>query len=154
MTQVQIVLICSVFAFGSIGNAFASDRCQSPTGRWSGSKAGIKLRFVFDANGSYTYSASEGNDPITEHTGKYKSSRTGNPTWPCRIVLTPDPSTVKTQNQPGLSQMRKLMLFDDTEREYRVDDNDKYRGTQGQPALQFKDIELGNSSSGQWSIER
>ena len=151
MTQVRIVLMCSVLAFGSIGNVLASDRCQSPTGAWRGSKAGINFNFFFNANGSYTYSASEGNDPITEHKGKFKSSPSGDTAWPCNILLSPDPSTVKTDNPQGVSQLRKLLLFDDKEREYRVDD--RYPGTKGQPAFQFKQVSLG-SSSGQWSIER
>jgi hypothetical protein len=113
--------------------------------------ATVDLMFEFHPDGTYVYTAGQGSFRWTSHAGRYAIGQNGGESarsYPCLIRLTPDPSTIRNnqQNKLGLMPLLARSLMADDERTFRI-----------QPLggrLVLHDTELNWRDVGMFSIER
>jgi hypothetical protein len=92
-------------------------------GSWADSQVTSSLRAIdvsltFNADGSYTYFAGQGNAAWVTHTGVFQISEVNDQRYRCKVTLTPNPETVKIASQAHLFLVQSRDLMDDKERTF------------------------------------
>lgn len=93
------------------------------TGNWSGHKLTdgvlrqIDMSFTFNQDGTYTYSAGQGNAAWISQSGSYQITG-GNQRYPCQITLSPQPRTVRISSTAQLFVLQSTDLMDDQPRTF------------------------------------
>ena len=135
-TAAQYVIVASLLVAGQFecvgqprGRAFAPQAmpygCQAAaiTGDWAGYKLTdgvlrqLDISFKFNPDGTYEYSAGQGNAAWISQSGFYQIAP-GNQRYPCQITLRPDPKTVRIISQAHLFIVQSTDLMDDKPRTF------------------------------------
>lgn len=99
--------------------------CQADAiaGGWTGHKLTdgilrqIDISFTFNQDGTYEYSAGEGNAAWITQLGSFQIAP-GNQRYPCQITLTPDRKTVRISSTAHLFILQSTDLMDDKPRTF------------------------------------
>jgi hypothetical protein len=116
--------VAEMIAFGQIA-CYAQAGCPAGaiTGSWSGYKLTdgvlrqIDMSFTFNQDGTYEYSAGQGNAAWITQSGSYQITR-GNQRYPCQMTLSPDPRTVRISSTAQLFILQSTDLMDDKPRTF------------------------------------
>jgi hypothetical protein len=110
-----------------------SRKCHASdlVGEWNGRSTtdnpwflSVSYAFKFNRDGTYSYSAGQGNFEWTSHRGEFqiKQARGGPENYPCLLTLTPHQNTVRNnpENKLGLAPLLARRLMGDKERRYFI----------------------------------
>lgn len=143
LTDAQSKLSCNKSAV--LGQWQGSNGVDPPWNVW------IDVRFQFNPDGTYAYSAGQGRFLWISHQGTYTispSSGEESRSWPCRITLVPNSATarVNPDNKLGLMPLHARNLMDNEKHTFRLNGWGNH--------LSFMDIELPWRDVGSFGVER
>jgi len=139
-----IFLLASGYSQRSLGQCNLNDLVGEWQGGISSMAHGMGTHtyvFTFKPDGTYTYRIREGQVPVTQHSGTYKLEELREPLkkssnrlapWLCKLTLSPNASTVKTNPdaRESIIKLQKLSMLTTQEQSFRYKKLDEIRSFQ------------------------